>query len=154
MIRFELEFFPYPTVFGTLLLLVFLIPSWRKEHSWHYLFFYALLSALDEFYSTPQLDPAFAERLEARLHQRHIELMTTASSKQKPGSRLPTKRSSFMHLLRTRPIIALIAVKLPPLLLTRHCLRRWKVDPLYSRHWFCPGCSLGPGDRRQLSNAR
>ncbi|MEN6435785.1 MAG: VanZ family protein [Anaerolineaceae bacterium] len=39
MMRFELEFFPYPAVFGTLLLLVLLFHSWRKQHSWPYLFF-------------------------------------------------------------------------------------------------------------------
>ena len=43
MIRFELEFFPYPTVFVAFLLLVFLIQSWRKKHSWPYLFFLSLL---------------------------------------------------------------------------------------------------------------
>ena len=42
MMRFELEFFPYPAVFGALLLLVLLFHSWRKEHSWPYLFFLSL----------------------------------------------------------------------------------------------------------------
>ena len=42
MMRFELEFFPYPAVFGVLLLLVLLFHSWRKEHSWPYLFFLSL----------------------------------------------------------------------------------------------------------------
>jgi len=42
MMRFELELFPYPAVFGTLLLLVLLLHSWRKEHSWPYLFFLSL----------------------------------------------------------------------------------------------------------------
>lgn len=42
MMRFELEFFPYPAGLGTLLLLVLLFHSWRKEHSWPYLFFFSL----------------------------------------------------------------------------------------------------------------
>lgn len=42
MIRFELEFFPYPAVFGALLLVVFQFHRWRKEHSWPYLFFLSL----------------------------------------------------------------------------------------------------------------
>ncbi len=42
MMRFELEFFPYPAVFGALLLLVLLLHCWRKERSWPYLFFLSL----------------------------------------------------------------------------------------------------------------
>lgn len=81
-----------------------------------------LRSALDGFYTGPQPNPAFAERLEAQLRQRQIELMATApaaaSSKQIPGSLFPTNRSSFMHLLRTRPIMAVITAILALLLLT------------------------------------
>ena len=42
MIRFEFEFFPYPAIFGALLLLVLLRHRWRKEHSWPYLFFLSI----------------------------------------------------------------------------------------------------------------
>jgi len=81
-----------------------------------------LRSALDEFYTVPQLDPAFEKRLEAQLHQHQIELMAaataTASFKQKPGPLHPTNRSSFMHMLRTRPIMAVVAAVLALLFLT------------------------------------
>lgn len=81
-----------------------------------------LRSALDGFYATLQPDPVFAERLEAQLHQRQIELMaavaTNTSLKQKSGPLRPTKGNSFMHLLRTHPIWAVIAVLLALFLLT------------------------------------
>ena len=39
MMRFELEFFPYPAVFSAVLLLVLLFHGWHKEHSWPSMFF-------------------------------------------------------------------------------------------------------------------
>ncbi len=81
-----------------------------------------LRSALDEFYTSQQPNSAFAERLETQLHKRQIELMTAtpaeASFKRKRGSPQLPHRSSFMHMLRTRPILALIAAVLALLLLT------------------------------------
>lgn len=94
-----------------------------------------LRSTMDEFYTAPPPNPAFAEGLEAQLRQRQIELMARqldlasqndrmatapaiVSPKQKPGSQLPLNRSSFMHMLRTRPILAVIAAILALLLLT------------------------------------
>lgn len=82
----------------------------------------AMRSALDDFYTTPSPDNDFAERLEAQLHQSQIELMANApvavSPKQRPSSLLDTNRNSFIHLLRTRPILAVIAAILALLLLT------------------------------------
>lgn len=82
----------------------------------------SLRSAMDTFYTTPQPDSAFAEGLEAQLRQHQIELTkadpAAASSKQKPGSLHLTHRSSFMHMLRTRPFLTLIAAILALLLLT------------------------------------
>lgn len=82
----------------------------------------ALRSAMDTFYTTPPPDPAFAEGLEAQLRQQQIELIrmppVTASSNQKLGASHLTHRSSFMHALHTRPILAVIAAILALLLLT------------------------------------
>ena len=79
-------------------------------------------TALIEFYQGPQPDSAFAKGLETLLRQRQIELMATVSSppssRQKPGSLLSANRSSFMRMLRTRPILVVIAVILGLLLLT------------------------------------
>ena len=88
-----------------------------------------LRSAMETFYTIPQPDPAFAEGLEAQLRQRQIELTArqidrmaaapvAASSKQKTGSLHLIQRSSFMHMLRTHPILAVIAAVLALLLLT------------------------------------
>ncbi len=80
-----------------------------------------LRSAMDTFYTAPQPDPAFAEKLEAKLRQRQIELMmadpAAASSKRKPGSLHLPHRNSFMHILRTRPFLAVVAAILALLLL-------------------------------------
>lgn len=41
--QLEIEFFPYPVVFGTVLLIAILIRKWRMDHSWPYLLFFSIL---------------------------------------------------------------------------------------------------------------
>ena len=78
----------------------------------------ALQSALDEFYAAPQPDPGFAESLQAQLYRRQIELTQPAVPKQELHSLPSTDRRSFMQLLRTRPILAVMTAILALLLLT------------------------------------
>ena len=74
-----------------------------------------LHSALDAFYTSPAPDPGFAERLEARLRQRQIELAAVRPLHSEP---VPDRRSSLMQILRARPLITVIAVILALLLLS------------------------------------
>lgn len=38
----EIEFFPYPAILGTVMLLALLFHSWRKDHSWPYLLLFSI----------------------------------------------------------------------------------------------------------------
>src|SRR5688572_22134922 len=63
-----------------------------------------LESALNDFHTAPVADAAFAARLESDLLQR--------------AAATPTRRSSLMHTLRARPLVALVIVILALLLLS------------------------------------
>jgi len=74
-----------------------------------------LRSTLDAYYTAPQPDSAFAERLEVQLRKQHAGLIVRTPTASFHRSRL---RSSFMLSLRTRPMLALLAALLALLLLT------------------------------------
>jgi hypothetical protein len=67
-------------------------------------------SALNNFYTAPQPDAAFAARLELSLRRRHGELL------QSPA--VSRQRTTFMQTLRARPALALLFVLLSLALLT------------------------------------
>jgi len=74
-----------------------------------------LNTTLDEYYTASQPDSAFAEHLEAQLRKQHAGLIERPPTASFQRSRI---RSSFMHALRTRPILALLAALLALLFLT------------------------------------
>jgi hypothetical protein len=74
-----------------------------------------LIATLNEFYTAPQPDPTFAEHLEEQLREQYIELVP---SRQKSRSLSLYTRRSFMHTLRSRPIMTVIAVILAFFFLT------------------------------------
>lgn len=67
-------------------------------------------SALSDFYTAPQPDPAFAARLELSLRRRHGDLL--------PPSAVSRERTTFMQTLRARPALVLLFVLLALALLT------------------------------------
>lgn len=72
-------------------------------------------TTLNQFYAVTQPDPAFAARLEAKLRQRHEEMISSEKKSRFP--RLSMQRS-FMQTLRTHPILALFLAILALLVLT------------------------------------
>ena len=67
-----------------------------------------LESALDDYHSAPQLDPAFASRLDLELRRRFDEIPLP----------LKIERMSFMQTLRARPLVAILVAILALLLLS------------------------------------
>lgn len=74
-----------------------------------------LFSTIEEFYRGAGPDAAFADRLGAQLRQRQLELVLE-EMKKRPVE--PFARRNLMHTLRTRPILAILAVLLALILLT------------------------------------
>ena len=69
-----------------------------------------LETALNDFYTAPEPDPAFAPRLELSLRRRHQALIAAQASAR--------QRKTFMQTLRARPVFILLLVLLALALLT------------------------------------
>jgi hypothetical protein len=82
-----------------------------------------LRSTLDAYYTAPQPDSAFAERLEVQLRKQHAGLIVR------------TPPASF-H--RSSPAGAAA--------LDRYCLCRGPADRVYSGYWLCRRRTIDPGN--------